>query len=374
MNRELWTFEALDTLFFKESRPIESVGNNQLHSVFPPPAKTLIGAIRTAVGEHMKVNWQQFAQSEAGNKVHQTLGTSQSLGTLQFAGPALYQNNARLYPVPLVVLVGKDHATTRLAPGDITSCDLGKVQLPIKQNMAVAGAKPLEQAYLKESDFVQCMQGNAIDANKVIFSDELFTTESRLGIARDHARSTVQEGMLYQTQHIRPLPDADLAIGIELTGLHASELGLPERGLLRLGAEGRLAAWSRAKTHAMPAIPATKQARGIMLCLLSHAQFAHGWIPDGFTATEDENQTVWKGIISGIPLTIVSAVIGKPIKEGGWDMVTKQPKPLTSLVPLGSCYFCTSTEPLDAVQKTLHGLQIGQETEWGRGLIAAGYW
>jgi CRISPR-associated protein Cmr3 len=374
MSRELWKFEALDTLFFKESRPIESVGNNQLNSVFPPPAKTLIGAIRTAVGEHMQVNWQQFANSACAETVHQTLGTPSSLGPLHFVGPNLYQKNQRLYPVPLTVLAGKDHASTRLVPGAITECDLGKVQLPVKQNMQLAGAKPLEQAYLQEAEFVQAMQGNTFTASKVLHANNLFTTEPRLGIARDPARNTVLEGMLYQTQHIRPLPGADLAVGIELGGLQASQLGLAAKGLLRLGAEGRLAAWSRSQATTLPAIPAPQSPKGILLCLLSHAQFEHGWVPDGFSKTETDNQTVWQGNIAGVPLTILSAVIGKPIKEGGWDMVAKQPKSLTSMVPVGSCYFCTSSQPLPDVQKALHGQQIGQETAWGRGLIAAGYW
>ncbi len=97
-------------------------------------------------------------------------------------------------------------------------------------------------------------------------------------------------------------------------------------------------------------------------------------MPDGFKAIETDTQTVWEGTLAGKTLRIISAVIGKPVKEGGWDMVAKQPKPLKNLVPAGSCFFCTSKEPLETLQKTLHGLQIGQETEWGRGLIAAGYW
>jgi CRISPR-associated protein Cmr3 len=62
MSAQQWRFSALDTLFFKESRPIESVGGSQLSSVFPPPARTLIGAIRTAIGEANSVDWGGVCQ------------------------------------------------------------------------------------------------------------------------------------------------------------------------------------------------------------------------------------------------------------------------------------------------------------------------
>ena len=38
---EAWQFVPLDTWFFRESRPLESVGGAQLTSQFPPPVRTL---------------------------------------------------------------------------------------------------------------------------------------------------------------------------------------------------------------------------------------------------------------------------------------------------------------------------------------------
>lgn len=57
---KLWRFEALDTLFFQESRPMESIGNAELSSVFPPPIKTIVGAIRNHLGEKEAVDWNEF--------------------------------------------------------------------------------------------------------------------------------------------------------------------------------------------------------------------------------------------------------------------------------------------------------------------------
>ncbi|WP_308874159.1 type III-B CRISPR module-associated Cmr3 family protein [Thiothrix subterranea] len=55
-------FNATDTLFFRESRPMEALGEAQ--SVFPPPVRTLAGAVRTLIGEHFQVQWHEFDQKK----------------------------------------------------------------------------------------------------------------------------------------------------------------------------------------------------------------------------------------------------------------------------------------------------------------------
>ena len=44
-------FEPLDTWFFRQARPHGSMGNSELGSQFPPPVRTLLGALRTAIGD-----------------------------------------------------------------------------------------------------------------------------------------------------------------------------------------------------------------------------------------------------------------------------------------------------------------------------------
>lgn len=56
-------FTALDTLFFRESRPYETIGGSELGSVFPPPPRTVAGAIRTAIGESLDADWKAFKKA-----------------------------------------------------------------------------------------------------------------------------------------------------------------------------------------------------------------------------------------------------------------------------------------------------------------------
>ncbi len=60
MSAKQWCFEPLDTWFFRESRPFGTVGGSELTSLFPPPARTVAGAIRTLIGENANINWNNY--------------------------------------------------------------------------------------------------------------------------------------------------------------------------------------------------------------------------------------------------------------------------------------------------------------------------
>lgn len=364
-----WRFTALDTLFFRESRPMESIGGAQLQSVFPPPSATLIGAIRTAIGEAHQVDWKAYAHDDH-HPLKAIMGSANSLGPLSFTGPFLMQEQDRLFPVPLALLHAKNNDVdqfTRLTPStDITVCDLGEVILPKKRD-PLAGAKPLEHAFITDKGLVTVLSGDVPAENAIVHTHDLYHSEERLGIGRDHAKCTTIDGLLYQTNHVRPMKD--VSIGIVVKGLNCA--GLPQHGTCRLGAEGRMAAWQCEAVQTLPSIKI--KGKNIMLVLLTPARFNQGWLPDGFSpVTIAKQQTVWDGDIHGVKLRLISSVIGKPMREGGWDLVNRSPRTMNSLVPAGSCYFCEVVGGADA--STLHGQQIGQDTEYGRGEIAVGHW
>lgn len=364
-----WRFTALDTLFFKESRPMEAVGGAQLQSVFPPPAATLIGAIRTAIGESQQVDWKAYANDDH-HPLKALMGSADSLGPLSFTGPFLMQKRERLFPVPLALLHAKNNGVdqfTRLTPStDITVCDLGAVRLPQKRD-PLAGAKPLEKAFITAKGLTAVLSGGLPEDKAIVHSRGLYHSEERLGIGRDHAKRTTIDSLLYQTNHVRPMQD--VSIGMVVKGLNCA--GLPQQGTCRLGAEGRMAAWQCEAVHTLP--PVKINSKNIMLVLLTPARFTQGWLPDGFTQViTAEQQTVWEGDIHGVTLRLISSVTGKPMREGGWDLVNRSPRTMRSLVPAGSCYFCEVVGGADA--STLHGQQIGQDTEYGRGEMAIGHW
>ncbi len=369
--KQQWSFSALDTLFFKESRPMESVGGSQLASVFPPPVRTLIGAVRTSIGEALGVDWREYASGN--HPLHAMIGGPDSLGPLRFGGPYLLSHGQRLFPAPLALLQGAS-GQTRLQPDSkVTRCDLGAVYLPVKADPTRHDAKPMEGSLITANGLQSFLSGELIPSTEIRPASDLYTHEERLGIARDNSKRVTGDGLLYQTRHIRPLQHANLQIGLVLDGL--DNTAVPESGMARLGAEGRLAAWQRTSAPVLPAVRYPAKAQGLLLMLLTPALFAGGWLPDGFVTDSEGDADMWLGELAGVKLRLKTSVIGKPVREGGWNMVQRTPRPLASYTPAGSCYFCEVVEgDLQQAQAALHGLQIGQETEYGRGELAVGYW
>ena len=241
-----------------------------------------------------------------------------------------------------------------------TPCDLGTVHLPIKADPEMHGAKPLENTFVTGVGLSSFLSGTLIPANEILAAADLYVTEERLGIARDNSRGVTGDGLLYQTRHIRPVHSAALKVAMGIRGL--STQNLSQSGLCRLGAEGRMAAWQRDTAAELPEVTAPLKPRGIVLMLLTPALFSGGWIPDGFKVTEHAGARVWEGCVADARLRLLTSVVGKPVREGGWDMVQRAPRPLLSYVPAGSCYFCeVIDEDIHAVQRKLHGFQLGQE-------------
>lgn len=231
-DKKQWRFDPLDSWFFREARAFDTSGSHELSSLFPPPARTVAGAIRTLIGEMQEVDWERFAQAGEYPDLKRQIGVNDDLGLLKITGPYPLWKGERLYPVPLHLLA-KDKQYVFLKPGEPVACDLGKVQLPEKPKDSLLGAKPLESAWLNSTDLQRVLCGQFPET--VYRSSELYDEEPRLGIARNNAQRTAVDGLLYQTRHLRPRPE--LSIGATVSGIPA-ELH-PDHGVIRFGGEGR---------------------------------------------------------------------------------------------------------------------------------------
>jgi len=357
-------FSAADTLFFKESRPMESMG--ELQSVFPPSVRTLSGAIRSFIGETQGVNWHDYATNPA-HPLRQWIGYSDDLGGLRFQGAWLALDGKRLYPAPLHLLK-KDQTIYRLAlDSKPIWCDIGRhVRLPKLPKDEARGGKPLENTWITHAGLKTVLEGKTPDEAELISAKTLFSRESRLGIARDNRTRSVIEGLLYQTEHIRP--KADLTIELDVSGLPDD---LPNRTMLRLGGEGRMAEMIfQQKSHTLPLC---KPGTQLALYLLTPLNMPDGFCL-GFTREERDHQTVWVGELNGIALELHGAVTGKALREGGWDMAHNRPRPVVSMVPAGSVFFCITAANPQSVLAALHNQHIGNNTEYGYGHLAVGLW
>lgn len=378
MSKSTLRFSALDTWFFRESRPMEALGGSELVSLFPPPVRTLLGAVRTAIGDANGVNWHKFKDDTA---LQAQIGYgSDNFGALSVRGPWLSLGEQRLFPVPCFLLRQPNTDFARLRIGKPMQCHLGQKPVRLPENPGSGRCKSLEQCWCDRENFEKLLEGKLLAPADLYQGSQLFQQESRLGIARDPDRRITDDGMLYQTRHLRPA--ANLAIEVELT--HSGQTELHD-SLMRLGGEGRLAhvqvtdvIGEKAFNEVVKPPIATTETRGLILILLTAARFESqensDWLPAEFLPGEQHGAQVWKGSINGVDLTLHAAALGKAQREGGWDMAAHKPRPVQSLIPAGSVYYVTVESNIQVAIERLHGTQIGEDKVLGRGLLACGLW
>ena len=399
-------FSATDTLFFKESRPMDAEG--ELQSIFPPSMRTLTGAIRHWIGTQYGVDWEAFKQ-EKDHCLREIIGSPQQendLGQLQFQGCWLHKKKQRLYPAPLH-LMKKDKILFELQLSEQGHwCDLGKkIRLAKLPNEEAKGSKPLSNTWIDGDTLAMILNGKTptFSLDHFFTEQDLISKESRIGIARDNKTRTVIESMLYQTQHIRLRDKVQLAV--EVTGLPEKMTSIKDPSLIRLGGEARMASLvvkpektplpcfnklelaptgTSKRTVKQQSKQILKKANGLMIYLLTPLlieQNTDQWQPlPCFTWVEKKGETsYWEGKLMGkeqqIRLRLHGAITGKTIREGGWDAANHRPRALQSFIPAGSVFYCESTAvTLEKAIDALHGLQMGELQQYGYGQIAVGIW
>jgi CRISPR-associated protein Cmr3 len=388
MTKTTWRFKPLDSLFFKESRPMEAIGGSELASAFPPPIRTLAGAVRTAIGDHHDVDWKRFAGDPDYLPLRDQIGMGDDLGAMRVSGPWMAKKIddhwQRLFPVPCQLLgvkqTGDLQKIVSLEAGKPRLCDLGcNVRLPVTP-LGAKGFVGLQDYWINGEVFGKILATDPIAPEELIPAEALFSHEARFGIAIDNRLRTVEKSRLYQTRHVRL--KSDVAIEVDIEGLDASFL--PKGGVIRLGGEGRGAIFQvlEQRFPDLQTVQKTDGANGVMIVLLTHTRLdpnavAYTVLP-GFKKEEQAGQTVWKGRIHGHVFTLVCAATGKAVREGGWDLLQRRPRPVSSLIPAGSVFLMKSEElDIPAALETLNFTQLdGSKTDLalGRGLITAGIW
>lgn len=380
MTTTTWTFTPLDTWFFKQALAPDSLAAQELTSLFPPSPRTLIGAIRSAVGEANQVDWKAYRNGQQNN-IEQLIGKSDepTPPNARFSGVFIAKDGKRFYPMPLNWLAKKDdksksYTLFKLTPSEhAMTCDIGKVRLPLLSETnanTTAGAKPLDGHYISGENLHLLLSSTnhteTLKTDDVLAQSDFLTEEPRLGIGRNNVTRKTEDGLLYQTKHLRL--KAGVSLELDCTGWQPEAFN----SVMTLGGEGRLTELSQSNAKPLAPIQDDK-ATGIILTLTTPALFTNGWLPDGFTPIQKDSVDGWQGRINGIDLTLHCATVGKAHREGGWDLQKHQSRAVESFVPAGSSYFCTvDNGDIQAAINAIHGTHIGQHTQLGRGLMLVG--
>lgn len=359
-----------DAWFFRDGRPYNHGESNQadVESLFPPPVRTLTGAVRAALaranGWDGKLRgWPQAVTAAFGDGPN-------NLGKLRFTAPFLIRRpdanqGEALWPLPLHLLgkaePGKWTPKTFLQPADESSetdqstLRLLEFPLPAEERDDL---KPAGSSWITLAGLNNILAGRLPPADTILKPRDLWRTESRVGLKRDQATLTIGEGDLYSPAYVRLCNGVSLGIGF--SGLPADMHSLP--GLFPLGGESRLAqceAWPGVPLPSVPDAAAFRpRANGMIQFILLLLT------PGRLDATCPP--------LEGVEL--VSACIGKPLFLGGWDSLKREPLPLEPFLPAGSVWFCQV--PATQLPEILarHGGWLGGHSAHSFGQIAIGRW
>ncbi len=397
-----------DSWCFREARPTEALGGMPVASTFPPPAHTVVGALRHLLGSLDNVDWRQPDQ-------YQWLGDEQQTGDLSFSFPAvvIQQNGTwqRLFPVPAFLLRAKEG----LEEGNRKACkrqqlrktptetDLGNIRLHVPE----PDFEPVTDAWLTPAGWQALANGREPAPEEFIPIHKLIGADNRIGIAKNQTTGATLDEALFELQYLSFQNGATLhGNTIEQIGLAVSIEGVPQRLQLhlegktlsvRFGGEGRLA--TVVTQECPPKDPAmsvpqmsdfkppgvnkrqlkkaqkkASSARQVglteaIMVMLSPGDFGC-WLPPGFKKIEKDGFTQWQGRIGNQEDSVTVSILGysadRPLKQGGWDSAKRCPKPVRSLVPSGASYFIECDE-LQRLATLLQTTRLGAQTGFGLG-------
>jgi len=337
--------EALDTLFFRDGKPFEKGDDVWATGMFPPLPSVLYGVLRSAY----------LAQNDIGLEV-----VEKATSGLKIKNIAYYVNlrnrdeedkTERLqFPLPLDLVIEKEPEESLTAEENKTDyrSEFNSYDgILMDENRAIKYSH-LDQlpivpkhilGYKKEID-VESIEHGFIDKHllegylsgtttiEIRKLSELYQSEPKIGISRNNATRTTSEGNLYRVGMIRT---TDVRIVVEFEGLE-----LKDKGILKIGAENKLAFYSEFTENAAPKVELDLNGEEFKIYLATPAFFEQGYYPSKIFKDQ------------GIKAELLSCVVGKYINIGGFDMVKKAPKEMRKAVPAGSVYHYKLTGDLKA--------------------------
>jgi len=363
--------DPVDTWHFGQGIPTQAESASQLArtSALPPSPWTVAGALRVALACAKGWDGAGIWSSEVARVVGDG---PYDLGQISLAGPLLVEGDTPLVPVPAHILEAHGALIPVIGPGASVACDLGpSVRLPECRSDLTSLVETRVGTLLPLSQACRLMRGQSVPKSATQHLEELWALEPRTGIARERATRTAAEGALFDIVHVRP---RRLGVGLTVLARDMGDLWTQAEGLVRIGAEGRLAELSVAQGPTADVAEALRPDKEVLDAIANTGRAALAVLTPALLTAEQ-----WRG---AAPLEelggarIVCACGPRPIRLGGWDGRRSSPTPQRSFVAAGSVLFLDHNPP--ALLASIEGLgevpQIGSHTSAGFGLVLVGAW
>lgn len=330
---------ALDTLFFRDGKPFTMGQESGADVVFPPYPSVLHGALRTAAffGQN-----ETFMGSDLIDQATSKLRINQFF--LEFPDA---QSKHYFFPLPLDFFISKSSDDNRVHLGMLLRNESSN---NTTEYLVVPGGGGLGESasrmYLKAGELQKYIQGTLSELRAKPLQ-EFFDVEEKTGNGRNDQTNSVEEGLLYSLQMVRP--KANFIVDVE------SQLPL-DNLLTRIGGEGKMAHATKQETGINFSAPLLKEhGQMVKLYLATPGIFpGTGWKPD-------LSQELIAGFSPDFNPHPVAACVGKYLPLGGFDQKANQPKSMLRAVPAGSVYYYAGPPDHINYLLALHGKSICEE-------------
>ena len=336
---DFYFVQPQDVLMLRGNKSFGDAGEHG-EAVMPPWPSLFAGAFRSAL---LGQDAAQLARFTAGQRLEgalgEVLGTPAAPGGFRINWVSLAQlvhgataGVSCAISLPADLLAFADAALPPLEglhPASPTSGSTGT--LPMTAHLRRRKAdKPDSGHWLTGDGLVSHLSGRL--PATTLGTAALYKREPRLGIALDAGARTAKDGAIYTTEAIAFTPDAGFLIGID--GLQNQ---LPQSGMLRLGGDGRGAAYRRIEfTPPAASLTTITNDRRFRLVLATHGLFGQGSLPERVERQSDGSYHL-NG--AGFAARLACAAVSRHEVVSGWDLAQWQPKPAQRVAPAGSVYW-----------------------------------
>jgi CRISPR-associated protein Cmr3 len=291
----------VDTLFFKGASPMNLGENHTAAHIFPPPAHTISGALRTTMLIQNNVSFEDYGNGiNTPNEIIETVGKAGHQAPFILTGPLFMQDGVIYVPAPYSWFVQKEKSEGnvnvirgKLIKSRLLKCESTELIWATGESGEIVS---LGGKWIKKNDLHSA--GNTVEIKK---STDFYKNEPRTGIALKKNRR-VRDGHLYSFNHARLKKDVCLIFGVD------KPLPMADQGVLKIGAEQRFGWYKKMSNPQLDF-----EENGDMFLSLS---------------VFEENEMANESIIA----------TGKILYFGGWDLHKGFHKPMKGFFPAGTVF------------------------------------
>ncbi|ABC76474.1 hypothetical cytosolic protein [Syntrophus aciditrophicus SB] len=240
-----YSFKPQDTLYFRGAEPANMGESHAASMIFPPPAHTIAGALRTATIIQNDVAFEDYKKGLCSQEVTDAIGKSGEDSPFSILGPFFQYQEKTWIPCPFLWFSEKK----KTAEDSQSRLRKIMVSAPLHNNIMVKTASGKNLLWVKGKN-LENLGNQWVSADELCKeaeektireSKDFFVSETHTGIALDVKvkRRTAREGHLYSFVHARLHQDVELIFGV------TRRLPINDSGVLKLGAEQRFGEYKK---------------------------------------------------------------------------------------------------------------------------------